>query len=78
MYKFFPNPTYGILYLNLSELSGEPVQIKITDITGKTILLQSFQEKGIYELDISNTPNGVYIMRIFNKQFFQSDKIIKL
>jgi len=78
MYKFFPNPTYGILYLNLSELSGEPVQIKITDITGKTVLLQSFHEKGIYELDISNAPNGVYIMRIFNNQFFQSDKIIKL
>ena len=77
MYKFFPNPTYGILHLNLSELSGEPVQIKITDITGKTILLQSFQEKGIYELDISNVPNGVYIARIFNNQFTQSNKIVK-
>ena len=77
-YEFFPNPTHGILHLKLSELLGEPVTIEIMDITGKMILLQSFHEKGIYDLDISNAPNGVFIMRIFNNQFFQSNKIIKL
>ena len=63
--------------MNVNELSGEPVQIEIVDITGKTILFQSFQEKGIYNLDISNVSNGVFIMRIFNNQFTQSDKIVK-
>jgi len=68
---------HGIPHLNLSELSGEPVKIEIVSITGNLILSQSFREKGTYNLDISNAPNGIYIARIFNEQFTQSEKIVK-
>ncbi len=57
-----PNPSNGNIHLEVKNESVEK-QVTIYDLTGVKITKFSFQGIG-YDLDISNFPNGFYIVRI--------------
>jgi len=59
----WPNPSTGWLSFDLP--AGEWL-INLTDATGKQVLQQSFSG-GISRLDLSNLPNGVYLLSSDNQ-----------
>ena len=63
--KVYPNPTSGLLRLSFADLpQGEQIEIFLGDMAGKPIQTQKFSSAGEYELDLSDKPNGTYILSI--------------
>ncbi|MBR4497456.1 MAG: T9SS type A sorting domain-containing protein [Bacteroidales bacterium] len=74
--KIYPNPTKGLLRVDIqneSEISGF---IEIVNNVGKTICKTSDISLE-NQLDLSNQPNGVYVMRIVVNGKTSTWKIIK-
>jgi hypothetical protein len=69
--KSFPNPTTDILNFNIDAKETQPIEIIITDITGKTFKIhkQIIQVgKNQLTLQVDDLPNGTYIYTIDNKK----------
>lgn len=62
----FPNPSYGILNLRLSNsnLKDSVLYIEVYDAVGK-IVYSTFQKAvGIHAIDVSNLPGGIYNLAV--------------
>lgn len=61
----YPNPAQDVIFINFDETSRRKSQINITDLTGKLILSQEYNETGIggIAIDASNIPVGMYLIR---------------
>lgn len=76
----FPNPVYDQLTLRLEQPFEAPSYISVLDVTGKLIYSATFpagdQQK---ELDMTNLPEGLYLVRFISPQMKISNsiKIIK-
>jgi len=61
--RIYPNPTKGLLRIDLPALSEKEATIRLHDSNGKLIIQQSAMEVN-NELDLSAYPSGLYIMSI--------------
>lgn len=70
----YPNPTNGkiILFENNIELNTQ-YKLIIYDINNHII----FQSNTISSIDISDQPNGIYLLKIYNDEKYSIKKIIK-
>lgn len=73
-YTIGGNPGNGIYTINLS--TQKPVQLRITDFSGK-LILQKTAMPGSNRLDISNNPSGVYFLQVAKDQQTITEKLIK-
>ena len=76
----FPNPTSGLLKININNEEKEIVNFKIFNIIGEEIFADSFKSINSYyskTIDISNFADGVYIVQISDNKYTSSLKIIK-
>ncbi|MEI6346793.1 MAG: carboxypeptidase regulatory-like domain-containing protein [Bacteroidota bacterium] len=63
LWKCFPNPTGGALTV---EITGSIVDLFITDNAGKILeKVATSNTTSIYNLDLSNYPNGIYFLRYY-------------
>ncbi len=79
-FTLYPNPTNGVFSLEVSSdlfLSTGQCNLKITDLTGKTIINYQLSNKHS-EIDISNQPAGIYFMIIQTDKGSIVKKIIKI
>jgi hypothetical protein len=56
--KFFPNPSKDKIMLELNEA----VDIKIVSCLGAELYQNSFENPGIFEVDVSLFPKGIYYL----------------
>jgi len=67
---FYPNPTYGKVYLtNVSE----SMQLKLFNSLGQIVKLK----RNNHELDLSSEPPGLYLLKIMDKETIVTNKLIK-
>jgi hypothetical protein len=73
-----PNPTNGIISIDMMDVDASNYEITITNILGKEILHINENVSGIYnnKLDLSSFAKGTYIIQIANKNKVFTDKII--
>jgi hypothetical protein len=76
--KTYPNPSYNLLHLDLSELDYSEAELKFTDITGKTVL----RKKKTYSsqphiLSLAKLRAGIYILEVKVENEVFRGKIIK-
>ena len=71
--KIYPNPTYSVL--NLENINGYE-KATIYDINGK-LLVQKVISNDVEKIDLSNLTNGIYFLRLVNKNTDIVTKIIK-
>ena len=72
----YPNPTKGkfiIQMINDKSIEGnsgsDSHRIEIYNVLGEIIYSENFYNKQIiYNIDISSTPNGIYYIKIYNKE----------
>jgi hypothetical protein len=69
--KLYPNPSTGILKIT----TDKPVDIIITDITGKTVFTAK-QVTSDNQVNVSSLQKGIYIAKILNDGKEQNQKII--
>ncbi len=61
-----PNPTDGIVIVEMSSETSQPGEFRVTNLTGQTLLTGSLTgEKQI--IDLSGLPKGVYFLTINNR-----------
>ncbi len=58
-YKFYPNPTQRFLTI---ELKGQPENIYIADVSGKTVMQIQVDSRKKIEVDLAELPSGTYLV----------------
>jgi len=72
LFTISPNPSYGMLTLNLDKLST--VSYKIADIAGRVVL--SGKSNGNSTLNLNNLNKGIYLMSVTTGTKTESQKFI--
>jgi PKD repeat protein len=71
--KLYPNPTSGTLYFESSEPIGHTPAVHLTDMSGRTMVLEAIQSEGQWAvrlpLDLSN---GLYQLQIVSEEIHHS------
>jgi hypothetical protein len=69
--KAYPNPVNDQLTISLSSTESKTAEVKLVDLTGKTMLNMSVNlEKGqnVQQLNVSQLPNGTYLLMVDNSK----------
>ncbi len=76
--SFYPNPANANLNVDISLEEPTLANITLADLNGRVILIDevenAYQQKRQY--DVSNLPNGMYIVRIATKQGTKTKKFV--
>ncbi len=75
--KIFPNPSNGIVDLNLAGYDGEPVNITVTNILGETV--KSFSKipaNDHFQLNLSGVGEEIFFLKIESQRNISTGKII--
>ena len=74
-FKIFPNPSNGIF--NIELLSSDFEKLEIFNLTGKLLLYDYIKDKnGLLSYDLSNYKDGIYFIKLSNREIFKIQKII--
>ena len=71
--RAYPNPTYGLVNLELNEFANE---LAVMDITGKTVLRKLDPGKEI-AIDLSEFNSGIYVINVKTGEKDQYFKVVK-
>jgi hypothetical protein len=74
--RIYPNPTKGMLRIDLPALSDQEAILRVYDQSGRLVIDKSAISNG-NEVDLSASPSGFYIMVIHIGQEKKEWKIIK-
>lgn len=75
--KIYPNPTKGALRICISELKGtDKCSLEVYTTLGVQILVKKVETDNL-DIDISNQPNGVYLLRITINERATTWRIVK-
>lgn len=69
----YPNPTYGMVYLELNDFADE---LAVMDITGKTVLREMNPGQDI-AIDLSEFNSGIYVINVKTGEKVQYFKVVK-
>ncbi|MFT6923855.1 MAG: putative repeat protein (TIGR01451 family) [Crocinitomicaceae bacterium] len=75
--KVMPNPTNGLVSINLGDFTANELSVSVVAVDGKIISLHQFTNANFIQFDLKAVP-GVYFLKINIDQLnYQSFKIIK-
>jgi hypothetical protein len=63
-FSVYPNPASDQLTIQTGLATSQTIWVKIYDITGKTLMYEQLEDT---TLDVSNLPNGLYILQLSGK-----------
>jgi hypothetical protein len=75
-FSIFPNPTSGLIKIELTYpwVNGS---FEICNIFGNSIIRKEVYRNGIYELDLTSHPDGIYVIRFTNGEKAGTQRLIK-
>jgi hypothetical protein len=76
--KLYPNPTSGILNINLPVNNGTEATIRVTNILG-SVILENKVVNGLSQvkLDVSGFENGIYFVTVKGSGYENTIKVVK-
>ncbi|MEI7981722.1 MAG: FISUMP domain-containing protein [Bacteroidota bacterium] len=77
-FRIYPNPTTGRFTLELKgELSPDKIKVDVYGMRGERILSEVLKGERKYEFSLSDSPIGVYFIRVITGDKIETVKIIK-
>ena len=73
--SIYPNPTNNIVKIATAK-SYAPT-IELYSLEGKLVFRKSYENANNFEMDISNLPRGVYLLRFVAEGFEFEEKVVK-
>ncbi|MFT2009990.1 polysaccharide lyase family 8 super-sandwich domain-containing protein [Pontibacter sp. 13R65] len=70
-----PNPTSGLIQLNLNYEPDTPISVYIYSISGQQVL-RKIAQKQIFDIDLSTLSKGVYIIKTIDNNSSQTHQIV--
>jgi len=74
--KIYPNPSTGILYLEIENPGNNDLSIKIINVKGQVIYIKNILTKLIEEIDLGNYAKGIYFIQVRSDKYFKTEKLI--
>ena len=65
--KYFPNPTDGLINMNIAGLEGNDVQITVLTVEGRIVHNESIQNLGtnhLHQVDLQSQAQGIYFIKL--------------
>lgn len=65
-FNIYPNPSNGLFNLEVNLTSAQNVTVRVMNIVGQVVLQKSISNisSGIYSIDLTNEPKGIYFAEI--------------
>lgn len=63
-FQVYPNPSQGDIQLKISELTLESMEIRVLDLNGRELFVQSSDPTNLVQLDLGNLASGVYLIEV--------------
>jgi hypothetical protein len=79
-FSAFPNPTTGLLKVNINNAENEQIDLKVINILGIELISDSFKpaKSLCYKtINLSGFPDGVYIVQVSGNKYSTGFKVIK-
>lgn len=79
--SIFPNPTDGYIELILSHFPAGLYELNVFNQTGKLVYSENYHITEVLSreiVDLSNLPDGMYIMQMISNEITRSEKVIIL
>ncbi len=77
--KIYPNPTTGLLTLELFETNqSSPLTLEIFNSTGNRLITKCIDQSSHHSINLSGFPSGIYIIALTGNGFKKVEKLIKL
>ena len=77
-FALYPNPNTGSFKISFITNNSEEVKITINDIQGRKIFAENFQNKGIFnqEITLDKAQSGIYLVSILNGEYKTVKRIV--
>jgi Secretion system C-terminal sorting domain/Pregnancy-associated plasma protein-A/Fibronectin type III domain len=78
--RIYPNPTSGILMLDFEPEADETATLQICDVLGKICFQQNIEISKVrpqYEVNLSDLPDGMYVLNLRGQHWNKQQKIVK-
>jgi hypothetical protein len=63
-FAVYPNPSNGILNLEISHAGSSTVEVKVLNLIGQTLRTSQFRTGEAQVLDLTQLPKGVYFIQV--------------
>ncbi len=78
-FQVFPNPTHDYLQVKATSYTNEPLQIQLTDLSGKAVLKKMIPlNESQFQLDVSNFSNGIYFLSVWSSGVYMGTRKVIL
>jgi hypothetical protein len=74
---FYPNPTTGLLTLELSEYPQHAIQLQVLNNLGQVVINKQLNGQQLYQFDLSNFDAGLYHVRMLSNNKVITRKVMK-
>lgn len=64
-FQVFPNPTTGLLSLDIPSLAGKEATVQVTDLAGRMVFGEELRRQARAQLDLSKLKTGIYVVSIY-------------
>ena len=75
-FRFYPNPSNGKFHLEPSAFQGTPMEVQVTDLTGRVIYTGYFEKTIKILLDLSEQKTGIYFMQVKSGPSILNKKLV--
>ena len=64
----YPNPTHGIVSIDLGTLNQNDVTFTVTNVSGQTIYSELMNNRSRFQFDLEGYPDGMYFVNVTNRK----------
>jgi len=76
-FQIYPNPTTGKFIVSNTNHQSPTTNICIYNVLGEKVYATSnFKQQTSYEIDLSNSPKGIYFVKIYVEEKFYTEKMV--
>lgn len=76
-WNIYPNPVTSIINIQSANYQGDKLKIEIQNVAGKTLLTQQADNTNNVQIDMSEFPTGLYLVKLSSEQNIYTYKIVK-
>lgn len=72
----YPNPTEGIVYIELSGENDELTHVNIVNAEGKSVYLDNVFNDQIHRIDLRTLPKGIYKIQLTSTNVYKKQDLV--
>ncbi|MBE0663274.1 MAG: T9SS type A sorting domain-containing protein [Bacteroidales bacterium] len=76
-FSAYPNPTLGVFSIRLTVAIESAVKAEVYSMLGELLLTNEYYGEQQFEMDLSDRPKGIYIIRVLCGDQFGTEKMIR-